>query len=108
MAGSEVLVGVAISHRTRQIQVNTTRRGEDSQVAYDSLQQAPEALRSDALKLILDAVRNAGYASLAQLDHALTVPLVMPDEEIIIPDEPDIFAGESISIYDDEVRIGGG
>lgn len=108
MAGSEVLARVEINPISRQIQVSTMPRGGGESTAYDSLQQAPEAVRGEALKLILDAVRNAGYASLAQLDHALTAPLIMPDEEMIIPDEPDIFANESISIYDDEVRIGGG
>ena len=103
---NEVLVGVEISHRTSQIQVKTMLRGKGKHRTYPLLHEAPEEIRGEALRLILNGVRAAGYASLAQLDHALTAPLVMPREDVVMPEVPDILAGESIDIDDDEFRMG--
>jgi hypothetical protein len=106
MDGNEVLVCVEISQRTRQIQVTTMVRGKGRHNTYRALQQAPEAVRGEALRLILDGVRSAGYASLAHLDHALMAPLVMPMEDVVVPEVPSIFAGESLDMDDDAFRMG--
>ncbi len=85
MADNEVLVGVEISHRTHMIQVTTMIRGKGRHNSYPDLSRAPEAMRGEALVLIREALRRAGYASLAELDAALDAALVKPEAE----DEPE-------------------
>ena len=80
MANNEVLMGVEINHRTQQIQVKTMIRGKGRHNTYASLQQAPEAVRGEALVLIREALHRSGYASLAELDKALAAGPVTPDE----------------------------
>jgi hypothetical protein len=81
MADNEVLVGVEISHRTHMIQVTTMMRGKGRHNSYPDLSRAPEAMRGEALVLIREALRRAGYASMAELDAALDAALVMPVAE---------------------------
>lgn len=81
MADNQVLVGVEISHRTHQIQVTTMIRGKGRHHSYPDLRTAPEAMRGEALVLIREALRRAGYESLADLDKALDAALVVPEEE---------------------------
>jgi|GEM_PF-2618930 hypothetical protein len=80
-SADQVVVGVEINHRSRQIEVVTMRRGRGRHTKYPSLTQTPPDLRGEALELIRDAVLNAGYSSLAELDEALTSELVVPEEE---------------------------
>ena len=83
-AGDHVVVGVEVSARSRQIEVTTMQRGSGKHVRYHSLNQAPPELRGEALGLVRDAILNSGYASLAELEAALTSELVVPEEK---PDE---------------------
>ncbi len=85
MADNEVLVGIEISHRSQQIQVVTMLRGKGRHNTYPDLRRAPEAMRGEALVLIREALRRAGYESLAELDRALDTGPVTPEPE---PDEP--------------------
>jgi hypothetical protein len=78
MASNEVLMGVEINHRTQQIQVKTMVRGKGRHNTYASLQQAPEAVRGEALVLIREALHRSGYASLVELDTALAAGPVTP------------------------------
>jgi hypothetical protein len=84
MNDHEVLVGVEVQQRTRQIQVTTMLRGKGRHNHYASLQQAPEAVRGEALVLLREALRRAGYESLAELEAALDSGPVTPEAE---PDE---------------------
>lgn len=76
----QVVVGVEINGRRRQVEVTTMRRGRGRHTKYMSLAQTPPELRGEALGLIREAVLNAGYASLAELDEALTSDLVRPED----------------------------
>jgi hypothetical protein len=87
MAEHEVLVGVEINHRTHQIQVTTMMRGKGRHNTYHDLRQAPEAIRGEVLVLIREALRHAGYASLADLDHALDTGPVTPAPDADAPAE---------------------
>jgi len=83
-AGADhVIMGVEISARSHQIEVTTMQRGSGRHVRYATLAQAPPELRGQALGLIRQAVLAAGYASLAELEAALTSEVVVPppDEE---------------------------
>jgi len=80
-SSDHVVMLVEISARSRQIELTTMKRGSGRHNRYASLNQAPPELRGLALALIREAVLNAGYASLADLDEALTSELVVPAEE---------------------------
>jgi hypothetical protein len=106
---NEVLMGLEINHRTHQIQVKTMMRGKGRHTLYPTLLQAPEEVRGEALKLILAAVKQAGYESLSQLDAALSAPLALPEkDDTKEPKGKQLFANESIAVDDDEVELGGG
>lgn len=79
--GDHVVIGVEINARSRRIEVTTMQRGSGRHVRYASLNQAPPELRGQALALIREAVLDAGYSSLAELEAALTSELVVPEEE---------------------------
>jgi hypothetical protein len=81
-----VVIGVEISARSRQIEITTMQHGSGRHVRYSSLNQAPPELRGQALELVRAAVLQAGYASLAELDAALTSELVVPEAENKEPD----------------------
>jgi hypothetical protein len=90
MADNEVLMGVEINHRTHQIQVTTMMRGKGRHSTYPDLRQAPQAIRGEALVMIREALRRAGYESLAELDHALDTGPVTPE-----PDDEAVEASET-------------
>ncbi len=81
MAEEEILVGVEVDARKRQIEVTTLRRGKGRHLHYASLRQAPPEMRGEALQLIRAALQGAGYESLTELEEALTSELVVPEEE---------------------------
>jgi len=77
----QVVVGVEISARRRTIEVTAMRRGRGKHTHYATLSQAPPELRGEALQLVRSALLGEGYASLAELDEALTSDLVVPEPE---------------------------
>jgi hypothetical protein len=77
----QVVLSVEIGSRNRQIEVTTMQRGSGRHSRYHSLSQVPPSLRGEALALIRQAVLNAGYASLAELDEALTSDIVVPEAD---------------------------
>jgi hypothetical protein len=81
MTDHEVLMSVAIDARKRQIEVTTLQRGKGRHTHYASIKQVPPELRGEAFALIREAVLASGYASLAELDSALTTALVVPEKE---------------------------
>jgi hypothetical protein len=81
MAEHEVLMAVAIDARKRVIEVTTLERGKGKHSHYPSIRQAPPELRGEALTLIREALRAAGYESLAELEAALTSEIVVPEKE---------------------------
>jgi hypothetical protein len=123
---NEVLVGVEISQRTHQIQVKTMMRGKGRHSTYASLQQAPEAVRGEALVLIREALHRAGYGSMTELESSLAAGPVVPDSEAAAeaaeptgPLEPvevkpvkarakKTLGDEAIPLDDAEFEIGGG
>jgi hypothetical protein len=76
-----VVIGLEINARRRQIEMTTMQHGSGRHVHYASLGQAPAELRGEALLLIRTALANAGYASMLDLETALTSELVVPEEE---------------------------
>lgn len=89
MSTTEVLTAVEFNARTDGIEVTTMQRGKGRHMRYGSLNQAPPALRGEALELVRRALQKAGYASLAELDDALTRDLVTPVEDDEAPDSTD-------------------
>ena len=81
MAEPEILVGVEIDARKRQIEVTTLRRGKGRHSHYATLKQAPPEIRGEALLLIRTALENSGFESLNELEEALTSDLVVPEKE---------------------------
>jgi hypothetical protein len=81
MATEEVLMGIEITARKRQIEVTTMQRGKGRHRHYGSLNQAPPEVRGEALELIRAALQHAGYDSLTALETALTSELVVPEKE---------------------------
>lgn len=76
-----VVIGVEINARRRQIEVVTMQRGSGRHVHYPTFAQVPPELRGEALLLIRTALAGSGYASLADLEQALTSELIVPEEE---------------------------
>lgn len=81
MTHQEVLMSLEINGRKEQIEVKTMTRGSGRHNHYASLRQAPPEVRGQVLELIRNAVVNAGYSSLADLESALTSELVVPEKE---------------------------
>ena len=81
MAEPEAISGVQIDARRRQIEITTLQRGKGRHSHYGSLNQAPPDVRGHALTLIREALRNAGYESLTDLEKALTSEVVVPEKE---------------------------
>lgn len=81
MPEQEVLMSVSIDARRRNIELTSLHRGKGRHTHYASIKQAPPALRGEALTLIREAILAAGYASLAELETALTAELVVPQKE---------------------------
>jgi hypothetical protein len=81
MDEQEILVGVQVDARKRQIEVTTLRRGKGRHTHYATLRQAPPEMRGEALQLIRTALGNSGYENLTDLEEALTSELVVPKEE---------------------------
>ena len=79
--GEHVVLGVEINARSRRIEITTMQRGSGRHVRYGSLNLAPPELRGQALGLIREAILEAGYSSLAELEEALTSELVLPEDE---------------------------
>ncbi len=80
MAEHEVLMSVSIDARRRSIELTTLQRGKGRHTHYASIKQAPPELRGEALGLIRQALLAAGYASLAELETALTAEIVVPEK----------------------------
>lgn len=81
MAEHEILVGIEIDGRKRQIELTTLKQGKGRHLHYGTLRQAPPEVRGEALLLIREALQNSGYDSLAELDEALTSDLVVPEPD---------------------------
>lgn len=81
METEEVLMAIEINARKRQIEVTTMQRRKGRHLHYGSLNQAPPEVRGEALALIRAALQHAGYASLTELETALTRELVVPEKE---------------------------
>ncbi|MFN8422029.1 MAG: hypothetical protein U0470_01125 [Anaerolineae bacterium] len=80
MATNESVVSVEINARRRQLAVKTLMSGSGRHRLYQNFGQLAPHLRGEALGLLRQAVLAAGYASLAELDEALTSELVVPSE----------------------------
>ncbi len=78
MASHESVVSVEIQARRRQLAVKTLQSGSGRHRLYQNFGQLAPHLRGEALGLVRQAVLAAGYASLAELDEALTSELVVP------------------------------
>lgn len=78
MASHESVVSVEINARRRQLAVKTLMSGSGRHRLYQNFGQLAPHLRGEALGLVRQAVLAAGYASLAELDTALTSELVVP------------------------------
>ena len=77
----DVVTGLEINARRRQIEVTTMQRGKGRHTQYPSLSQVPAALQADALLLIRTALANSGYPSLTELEDALTSELIVPEAD---------------------------
>jgi hypothetical protein len=80
-AADTVVMGVEISSRRRQIEVTTMQRGSGRHTHFATMAQVPPELRGEVLLLVRGALLNAGYATLAELEAALTSELVVPDPD---------------------------
>jgi len=81
MTDEQVLSKIEIDARRRQIEVTTLQRGKGRHLHFTSLNQAPPEMRGEALELLREALRNAGYDSMTDLETALTSELVVPEKE---------------------------
>jgi len=77
----QTVVSIEIHARKQQVEVVARQRGQGRHMHYPSLNLVPPELRGEALSLIRTALQHAGYASLADLDEALTSDLVVPEKK---------------------------
>jgi hypothetical protein len=78
MASHESVVSVEINARRKQLAVKTLMSSSGRHRLYQNFGQLAPHLRGEALGLVRQAVLSAGYASLAELDEALTSDLIVP------------------------------
>ena len=81
MASHESVVSVEINARRKQLAVKTLMSSSGRHRLYQNFGQLAPHLRGEALGLVRQAVLSAGYASLAELDEALTSDLIVPADK---------------------------
>lgn len=81
MTAKQSLVGIEINARRKQIEVKTRQKGSGRHNHFASLNQAPPEVRGEALVMLRQALLNAGYESMAQVEEMVTRELVLPEDE---------------------------